>query len=210
MFDTKAKNSKGLPYRRPTSMADLLESPEFEKSVIIQDPRSSAPGFALLLWLRTLYKDQTVEKYQKLKHKVLTVSPGWSQSYKLFISGEAPIVFSYTTSEAYHREEEHTDRYQSLIFKEGHYLAIEYAAILKSSKNQSLAQQFLEFLISDASLATIASKNWMYPIRPLTNGLPKAYEKIDVPNNTLRINPQEILKLRGTLIQEWQSIFSKN
>lgn len=210
MFDTKAKNSKGLPFRRPTSMADLLESPDFKKSVIIQDPRSSAPGLALLLWLRAIYAESAPEKYPKLKDQVLTVSPGWSESYKLFTSGEAPLVFSYTTSEAYHREEENTDRYQALIFNEGHYVVVEYSAILKSSKQDKLAKKFLEFLTSDFAQATISSKNWMYPIRLLPKGTPKSYTQIPMPKTKLHINPDIIFKQRETWTMEWQKVFSKN
>jgi thiamine transport system substrate-binding protein len=210
MFDTQAKNSKGQLFTRPTSMAELLTDPNLRKSIIIQDPRSSAPGFALLLWLRSLYQDRTAEKYLELKKQVLTVSPGWSESYKLFTSGEAPIVFSYTTSEAYHREEEKTDRYQTIIFKEGHYAVVEYSALLKSSKHHALGQKFLKFLTSTSTQATIASKNWMYPIRALPTGLPKSYSQIPVPGHVLRISPSEILKQRGSWIHEWQTIFSKN
>ena len=53
------------------------------------------------------------EAWAKLKNRVLTVTPGWSEAYGLFTKGEAPMVLSYTTSPAYHMIAENTERYQA-------------------------------------------------------------------------------------------------
>jgi thiamine transport system substrate-binding protein len=209
MFDTKAKNGKGLAYSKPSSLEDLISNPEYHKSVIIQDPRSSAAGLALLLWLRSVYGEKTTEKFPQLKRQLLSITKGWSEAYKLFTSGEAPIVLSYTTSEAYHREQDKTDRYQALIFPEGHYLAVEHAAILRSSKQIDLAKMFLRHLLMPNSQTTIASKNWMYPVISSTI-LPKAYAMIQLPNQVLQLKPTEIDKNREKWIKEWQTQIRKN
>ena len=52
--------------------------------------------------MKSVYGDKAPEAWAKLKDRVLTVTPGWSEAYGLFTKGEAPMVLSYTTSPAYH------------------------------------------------------------------------------------------------------------
>jgi thiamine transport system substrate-binding protein len=52
--------------------------------------------------MKSVYGDGAPKPGQKLKGRVLTVTPGWSEAYGLFTKGEAPMVLSYTTSPAYH------------------------------------------------------------------------------------------------------------
>ncbi|RUW06322.1 thiamine ABC transporter substrate-binding protein, partial [Mesorhizobium sp. M1A.F.Ca.IN.020.06.1.1] len=79
----------------PKSLKELVEGAGPDK-IIIQDPRTSTPGLGLLLWVKSVYGDKAPEAWAKLKPKVLTVTPGWSEAYGLFTKGEAPMVLSYT------------------------------------------------------------------------------------------------------------------
>jgi thiamine transport system substrate-binding protein len=209
MVDTKSKNKSGEPIQHPKSMEELISSPQFLKSIIIQDPRTSAPGLGLLLWLHSLYGSKTGDALKKLQKNTLTVSTSWSQSYGLFTKGEAPFVLSYSTSEAYHRDSEKTDRYQSMIFPEGHYLSVETAAILKSSSQKALARQFLTHLLQNSSQGEIASKNWMYPVISLQNGIPPSFKNLSKPQKSLRINPVDVMNHKAKWTNEWIEIFSK-
>src|SRR5690606_7816442 len=127
-------DSERIP-RPPGSLAELIElSPETK--IVIQDPRTSTPGLGLLLWMKAVHGDETAAAWEKLKDKVLTVTPGWSEAYGLFTNGEAEMVLSYTTSPAYHMIEEGSDRYRAAEFAEGHYLQIEIAAMtVKGAEN---------------------------------------------------------------------------
>ncbi len=60
------------------------------------------------------------------------------------------MVLSYTTSPAYHLIAEDDDTKAAAPFTEGHYLQIEVAAKVASSDQPELADQFLEFMLSDA------------------------------------------------------------
>lgn len=209
MFDTEARQKNGKLFRRPSSLEDLLTSEEFSKSILIQDPRSSATGLGLLFWLKSVYGDSFETALSKLRQQTLKVGKGWSESYGLFTKGEAPLVLSYSTSEAYHREVEKTSRYQSLIFPEGHYAVVESAAILKSSKNKTLARSFLEFMLRKKSQQIIASMNWMYPVADITKNLPLAFSVIQKPNKVLSIAPSIIDKNRRAWTAHWEKIFRK-
>ena len=93
-------DSEKLP-NPPKSLKELVEGDPAQK-IVIQDPRTSTPGLGLLLWVRSVYGDEAPEAWAKLRNRVLTVTPGWSEAYGLFTKGEAPMVLSYTTSPAYH------------------------------------------------------------------------------------------------------------
>jgi thiamine transport system substrate-binding protein len=209
MFNTKARTTSGKLFTKPDSMEALLSSPELHKSVLIQDPRTSAPGLGLLLWLRSIYGDQTPKKLAALRQQTLSISRGWSEAYGFFTKGEAPIVLSYTTSEAYHRDMEKNDQFVALSFKEGHYTSVETAAIVRNSRNKELAQQFLKFLLSDRSQSTIASANWMYPVMPVTFGLPPSYASLPKPRTVLKLSQSDISQNRTNWINEWTNAFAK-
>ena len=120
---------------RPKSLKELVEG-DPDKKIVIEDPRTSTPGLGLLLWVKAVYGDQAADAWAKLKPRVLTVTPGWSEAYGLFTKGEAPMVLSYTTSPAYHIIAEDTDRYQAAAFAEGHYLQVEVAGMTTDGREQ--------------------------------------------------------------------------
>jgi len=209
MFDTKAKQKNGQPFPKPKSFGELLESREYRNSILIQDPRSSATGLGLILWLQALRSKDAEKALARLREQTLKVSKGWSESYSLFTKGEAPIVLSYSTSEAYHLEVEKQDRYQALLFPEGHYIAFENAAISKSTRNAKLAKSFLEFMLTRESQELIAEKNWMYPVFNGKIKLPNAFKSIKKPSKILHTPSNVISENRRSWVEQWTRAFLK-
>jgi thiamine transport system substrate-binding protein len=192
----------------PKSLKDLIEV-DASKKIAIQDPRTSTPGLGLLLWVKAVYGDKAPEAWAKLKDRVLTVTPGWSEAYGLFTKGEVPMVLSYTTSPAYHMVEEKTDRYQDASFSDGHYIQIEVAGMLKHARDRDLAKSFLTFLISPAAQDIIPTTNWMMPAAATSAPLPEAFDKLVKPAKTLLIGSDEVAKNRQAWIDEWLTAMSK-
>ncbi|MEM9899529.1 MAG: thiamine ABC transporter substrate-binding protein, partial [Pseudomonadota bacterium] len=104
----------------PTSFEALLETDDL--SVVIQDPRTSISGLALLLWVKSIYGDAAEDAWARLAPKLATVTQDWSTAYGLFTSGEVDMVLSFTTSPAYHIVAEEDETKAAAIFDEGHYL----------------------------------------------------------------------------------------
>ena len=133
----------------PASLKELVEG-DFADKIVIEDPRTSTPGLGLLLWVKAVYGDEAAAAWGKLRDKVLTVTPGWSEAYGLFTAGEAPMVLSYTTSPAYHAVAEGSTRYKAAGFAEGHYLQVEVAAATVKGAENPLTRKFLDFITTPA------------------------------------------------------------
>jgi thiamine transport system substrate-binding protein len=183
----------------PKSLADLTASGDAPK-ILLEDPRTSTPGLGLMLWLKAVYGDKASEAWKGMAPKILTVSKSWDEAYGLFTKGEAPLVLSYTTSEAYHVMEEKTERYKALVFPKGNYMQVEVAGMLKTAKHPDLARKFLQFLVSKDFQTVIPTTNWMYPVVDDAvfpeNVAPR-------PVKALLLPADEVAKNRAAWIKEW-------
>ena len=190
----------------PTSFEALAAS---DLKIIIQDPRASTPGLGLLMWVKAAYGDKAGEIWAGLADNIVTVTPGWSEAYGMFLAGEAGMVLSYTTSPAYHLIAEGDDSKAAAPFDEGHYLQIEVAGKLAASDEPALADQFLAFMGSNEFQTLIPETNWMYPAKTPTAGLPKGFETLIKPVESLLIPAEEAEAMRAKGIAEWQTALTK-
>ncbi|MCA8868653.1 MAG: thiamine ABC transporter substrate binding subunit [Rhodobacteraceae bacterium] len=192
----------------PRSFTELAAMPEDFK-IIIEDPRSSTPGLGLLMWVKAAYGDRAPEIWAGLAPHILTVTKGWSEAYGLFLKGEADMVLSYTTSPAYHIIAEQDDSKAAAIFDEGHYLQIEVAGRLVTSKQPKLAAEFLDFMLSDAFQSIIPTGNWMYPVLTPKSGLPEGFENPVPAEKALLMSPKQAVDMRKDALDEWLHALSK-
>ena len=192
----------------PKSMKELVEGDPSQK-IVIQDPRTSTPGLGLLLWVKAIYGDQSDEAWAKLKNRVLTVTPGWSEAYGLFTKGEAPMVLSYTTSPAYHMVAENSERYQAASFEDGHYMQVEVAGITTTGAKNSLSGKFMAFMLSPAFQDIIPETNWMLPAAATSKPLNPAFDKLVKPSKPLLIPAEDVAAGRKAWVDEWLSVMSR-
>jgi thiamine transport system substrate-binding protein len=177
---------KKLNLAVPTHFSEVLR-PEWKRNLILEDPRTSTPGLAFLLYSSALKVNGA-----QLKTQWLTLAPGWDGAYGIFMKGAAPLVWSYTTSQAYH--EAHGDqarRYQAVLFEEGQPMQVESAALVRGGfsgvnglKQRKLAESFLEFLLSPEVQALVPERNWMYPARKNVD-LPPSFQHLSKPKRVV-------------------------
>ena len=192
-------NNKNLK-KPPLSMNELINSTEAR--IVIQDPRTSTPGLGLLTWMKAIYGDNAKNEWKKLNKKIISVTKGWTDAYyNFFMAGEADMVLSYTTSPAAHIMFENNFDISASIFDEGNYISIEFAGILKTSKNKKIANDFLKFMLTDDFQSVIPSTNIMYPVTNINN-LPDAFKNLEIPK-VLQLNPKEINDNKNDWINEW-------
>ena len=184
----------------PNSMEELINNTDAR--IVIQDPRTSTPGLGLLTWIKAIYGNKAGDAWKKLNKKIISVTKGWTDAYyNIFLAGEADMVLSYTTSPAAHIMFENNYDYSAINFSEGNYITIEFAGILKSSKNKLLAKKFLRFMLTEDFQSIIPLTNIMYPVTKI-NDLPDAYKFLEIPK-VLQIDPTIINTNKEDWIEEW-------
>lgn len=193
----------------PEAPADFEALAASDVKILIEDPRSSTPGLGLLLWVKAAYGDRAEEIWTGLADNIVTVTPGWSEAYGLFLEGEADMVLSYTTSPAYHLIAENDDTKAAAPFAEGHYLQIEVAAKVASTDEDELADRFLAFMVSDEFQKIIPETNWMYPAVTPEGGLPAGFGTLIAPDRALLYPASEAERAREEALPEWLAALSR-
>jgi thiamine transport system substrate-binding protein len=186
----------------PASLKDLVENPN-GPTIVVQDPRTSAPGLGLLLWMRQVYGDRAPEAWERLKPRIVTVTKGWSEAYGLFLKGEADMALSYSTSPAYHVGADKKTNYRAAAFAEGHYLHVELAGMLRTTKVPEIAKRFMAFVHSDQFQSAMPEGNWMFPAKTPATGLPASFQGLIEPSKALLFTPEDVQSRRRAFTDEW-------
>lgn len=178
------------------------------KSLILLDPRTSLPGWALLMGLRSVYPSAWGEKWKRLREASVTLASSWSAGYALFMQKRAPWIWTYTTSLAYHRAHGETG-YRLARLEEGHPLQLELAGVVKrirTDQQQACVQKFVEALSSEAAQALIAEKQWMFPVRKGVK-LPASFNGIPSLENAKPLMPPS-LTADGVadILKQWERL----
>ncbi|CEM61457.1 thiamine ABC transporter substrate-binding protein [Treponema phagedenis] len=193
MYDTKAKVSA------PNSLSDLTR-PEYEKTLVIMDPRTSTPGLGFAVWTKAAFGESYLTFWEQLKSSIITMTPGWSAGYSLFTSGEAAMATSYTTSMAYHVAADKTDRFKALIFPEGHIMQIEGLGLVKGAANPQGAKAFIDFMLSKEAQEVLPETQWMFPCSQEVQ-LPESFKAIPLPKKALTLSAKEAEEIVQPIIE---------
>jgi len=192
--------------KAPNSLRALADS---DTKIVIQDPRSSTPGLGLLMWVQAAYGNDVGALWADLADNILTVTPGWTEAYGLFLEGEADAVLSYTTSPAYHLIAEEDDSKVAWPFDEGHYMQVEVAGKVAGTDQPDLANAFMAFITSEAFQSIIPTTNWMYPAVTPADGLPAGFETLITPAKALLLSPEDALASRPAALDAWRTALSQ-
>ena len=190
----------------PSSFRELADS---DLRIVIQDPRSSTPGLGLVMWVKAAYGEEAPAIWEALADNIVTVTPGWSEAYGLFLDGEADMVLSYTTSPSYHLIAEEDPGYAFARFDEGHYMQVEVAAKLAAAPEPELADQFLAFMATEGFQGVIPTTNWMFPVVTPEAGLPEGFAEPLPAEASLLFAPEEAAALRDAAVEEWRAALAR-
>lgn len=189
----------------PQNWEDLLD-PAYRNSFIMLNPGTSSPGRNFLLYtIAEFGEDGYLDFWRQLEPNILTVTSGWSDGYGLYTQGEAPMVVSYETSPAYHREYEDTDRYQAVLFDEAAYLQVEIAGIVNGAPNRLNAERVMDFIVSEPFQELIALNQFMYPIHPGVE-LPETFTSADAVENPVSIDPEVVGRNFPEWLAAWEDV----
>ncbi len=149
----------------PPRTLEELGAINYQKSLVIYDPRMSTPGFLFADWIvRALGADKAKSYFSSIKDNILTITPSWSTGYGLFQKKQARLAFSYVTSAVYHWVHDKDLKYRAAEFRDPVPYHIEFAGVLSDCHNCSGAEEFVKFLLRPEIQRKIMMMNFMYPV----------------------------------------------
>lgn len=192
----------------PKSLKDLT-APQWKGKILLEDPRTSSPGVAFLLWTIAAFGEEGYLRYwEQLQPSILTITQGWDTAYGMFTNGEAPIVLSYATSPAYHVETEKTTRYLAAPMAEGFYRQVEGMGIVKGAKHRALAEKFIDFMLTEEFQKEIPLTQWVFPVNPKVQ-LPKSFDYAAKTDKFLTLAPEAIEQNYDKWLKAWVELMTR-
>lgn len=218
-YDKAAFGEGKLPV--PETLRDLTK-PVYKGKIVVPSPATSSPGLAFLLTTIATFGedgDYPWTKYwQDLKANDIQVVDGWETAYYTNFSGSSgkgpqPLVLSYATSpaaEVYFSEGKLQEPpTANFLPSQGTWRQIEFAGILKGTKNLELAQRWIDYMTGPRFQADIPLKMFVYPANK-TAPLPELFEKFaQVPTDPATLPPDEIAQKRDGWIREWTRLVQR-
>ena len=193
----------------PPASLQALTDPKWKGKIILEDPRTSSPGVAMLLWTIAVFgEDGYLDYWEQLEPSILTVTKGWDTAYGMFTTGEAPIVLSYATSPAYHVEVEQSTRYLAAPMDEGFYRQIEGMGVVKGARHPELAQKFIEWMLTEEFQQEIPLTQWVFPVNPNVE-LPKSFDYAAKTDTFLTVNPERIEQRYDEWLKAWTEVMTQ-
>ncbi|MBV9787110.1 MAG: thiamine ABC transporter substrate-binding protein [Chloroflexi bacterium] len=211
-YDLSSELFKDIPEPEQLRLEDLTK-PEFKGKVVMENPATSSPGLAFMLATIDYFgQENWLSWWQQMRENDLVVVDGWETAYYTNFSGSSgkgpqPIVVSYATSPA-----------AEVAFSEGAlkepptgnilppkaaFRQIEFAGILKGTKNRALAEKWMDYMISERVQNDIMPQMVIYPALP-TATIPEVYQKFaPVPESPAVLDPETIATNRDAWIREW-------
>jgi thiamine transport system substrate-binding protein len=216
-YDQAFLATKGLTL--PTSLRELADL-KWKGLLIVQNPATSSPGLAFLMATIAAFPEGSSYDWQQfwrdLRANDVYVSPDWSDAYYTQFSGSSgkglrPLVVSYATSpaaEVFFGEgkltEPPTGNVSGTAFEQ-----IEFAGILKGTKNRPLAEKFLDFMLDQPFQEDIPLQMFVYPVRDGA-ALPDVFVKFgQPPTQAFALPPEQIDQNREKWIEQWTQLVLK-
>jgi thiamine transport system substrate-binding protein len=209
-YDKAYFEQKGL--QPPQSLTDLTK-PEYKDLLVVENPAGSSPGLAFMLATISAYgEDRWLGFWTDLKQNGFKVVEDWSTAYYTEFSGSSgkgprPIVVSYASSPpaevifaAPPIDQAPT---AAITNPQTCFRQIEFAGILRGSKNRDLAEKWIDFMLSVPYQENLPLNQFVYPINPQAK-LPEVFEKwSSAAQGLANLTPETIGKNRERWIEEW-------
>jgi thiamine transport system substrate-binding protein len=196
----------------PQTLADLTK-PEYKDLLVTENPAGSSPGLAFMLaTISALGEDHWLDYWTQLKANGVKVVEDWNTAYYTEFSGSSgkgarPIVVSYASSPPAEVIFANPPIDQSptaaITDPKTCFRQIEFAGILKGTKNRDLAEKWIEFMLSVPYQEDLPLNQFMYPLNPQAK-LPEAFVKwSSTAQEPANLSPDAIAKNRERWIEEW-------
>ena len=196
----------------PTSLAELTD-PRYANLLVVENPSTSSPGLAFMLaTIAEFGEDGWLDWWQAMKANGVLITSDWETAYYTNFSGSSgrgaqPMVVSYASSPAaefiYAETELSESPTASLIEAGMCWRQIEFAGILKGTKNRAAAEKFIDFLLSQPFQEDVPMQMFVFPVLP-DAVIPEAFQKtVESPEQSASLAPELIASQRDAWINAW-------
>lgn len=186
---------------------EALTDPRFRDQLLLMDPRTSSPGLSFLLWtIAELGEANALDFWRRLLPNILTITPGWSEAFGLFLQGEAPMMVSFSTDHAFDVIVNNSDQIRILLLDNAGYRTIFGVGVVDTSDQVDAAKQFVNFLLSREVQELLPTSEWMFPANPRAL-LPIAFAQNAVrPPRALRLDADVVSENLDRWLKEWANV----
>jgi thiamine transport system substrate-binding protein len=205
----------------PVRLEDLA-LPAYRGLLVVEDPAASSPGLSFLLATIARFGESGTYPWQRfwqdLRANEVLVARGWSDAYynefSATGSGKRPLVVSYATSPAaemfYAAEPKPTEPPTVAILPDrGSFRQVEFAGVLKGTRQPDLARRFVAFLLSRRFQEDIPLQMWVHPADAGAR-LPEVFTRFaGIPTHPAILDPSLIDTRRDDWTREWTKIVLK-
>jgi len=199
----------------PSSLDDLAD-PKYANLLVVENPATSSPGLAFMLATIAEYGENGyLDFWEELKENGVVIVNDWGTAYYTNFSGSVgqgnqPMVVSYGTSPAaeviFAEEELGESPTASLVGRNMCFRQIEFAGILKGSKNRALAGKFIDFMLGTKFQEDIPLNMFVFPVNQNAH-IPKEFlDHIQVPDHPAVVDIDKIAENREVWIEAWREL----
>ncbi len=201
----------------PQSLADL-SAPEYAGLLAVQNPATSSPGLAFLLATIVVFGEEDddydyLDYWTDLIANDVIITDDWTTAYYSEFSGSAgsegdrPLVVSYASSpsaEVFFADPPvETAPTSAIVAPDTCFRQVEFAGVLANASNPEGAQQFIDFLLSDAFQADMPLQMFVFPVIP-TVPLPDVFaEYAAIPDSPILMPIAAIDANREQWLSAW-------
>ncbi len=202
----------------PQTLADLTK-PEYKDTLVTENPAGSSPGLAFMLATVSAFgEDHWLSFWADLKKNGVKVVEDWNTAYYTEFSGSSgkgprPIVVSYASSPpaevVFANPPIDQPPTAAITTPQTCFRQIEFAGIVKGTKNRDLAQKWIDFMLSLPYQQDIPLQQFVYPVNPQAK-LPDVFVKwSSVAQQPANLTPDAIAKNRDKWIESWTNTVLK-
>jgi thiamine transport system substrate-binding protein len=199
----------------PKSLEELTR-PEYAGLLAVQNPATSSPGLAFLLATVAHFGDPGyLEYWAELRQNGVVVVNDWETAYYTNFSassgrGPQPMVVSYGSSPAVEVIFAETPLSEaptaSLVGPNMCFRQVEFAGILKGTRNQALAEKFVDFMLGRSFQADVPLQMFVFPVNENVV-LPEVFLKFSqIPDQPAQLDPEQIATHREKWITAWDEV----
>ena len=196
----------------PTSLTELTD-PKYANLLVVENPSTSSPGLAFILaTIAEFGEDGWLDWWQAMKGNGVLITADWETAYYTNFSGSSgrgaqPMVVSYASSpaaELIYAETALTESPTASLTGAGMcWRQVEFAGILKGSKNRAAAEKFIDFLLSQPFQEDVPLQMFVFPVLPEA-ALPEAFQAaVESPEQPASLAPELIASQRDAWINAW-------